>query len=112
MMWLIKPKTCNNNQYYADNNLGKRSKEQYCWIRNKEQYLGTLSEGHRFWVGLLASVHCTFQVHPLLRATSRLSPQYPGREGRGEVLWVEGGQVPAPYGPSRVHHCNTLISLE
>jgi hypothetical protein len=64
MMWLIKPKKYNNNQYYADNHLGKRSKGQYYWMRNKEQYLRTLSKGHRFWVGLLANVHCTVQVHP------------------------------------------------
>jgi hypothetical protein len=56
MMCLIKPKKKNNNQYYADNHLGKRSKEQYCWMRNKnkEQYLRSLSEDYRFWVGLLA----------------------------------------------------------
>jgi hypothetical protein len=59
MMWLIKPKKYNNNQYYADNYLGKRSKGQYYWMRNIEQYLLTLSKGHRFWVGLLANVHCT-----------------------------------------------------
>ncbi len=33
-------------------------------MRNKEQYLLTPSRGHRFWVGLPASVHCTVQVHP------------------------------------------------
>jgi hypothetical protein len=31
-------------------------------MRNKEQYLRTLSKGHRFWVVLLADVHCTVQV--------------------------------------------------
>jgi hypothetical protein len=64
MMWLIKPKRYNNNQYYADNHLGKRFKRQYYWMRNREQYLRTLSNGHRFWVGLLADVHCTVQAHP------------------------------------------------
>jgi hypothetical protein len=64
MMWLIKPKKYNNNQYYGDIHLGKRSKRQYYWMRNKEQYLHTLSKSHRFWVGLLENVHCTLQVHP------------------------------------------------
>jgi hypothetical protein len=45
-----------------------------------------------------------------LRATSRLSLQWPDREGRGAGALDGGGQVPAPYGPSRVHLCNTLIS--
>jgi hypothetical protein len=49
---------------YAYNHLGECSKRQYYWMRNKEQYLRTLSEGHRFWVGLVANVHCTVQVHP------------------------------------------------
>jgi hypothetical protein len=64
MMWLIKLKKYNNNQYCADNHLGKHSKGQYYWMRNKEQYLRTPSKGHRFWVGLLANVHCTVQAHP------------------------------------------------
>jgi hypothetical protein len=38
MMWLIKPKKYNNNQYYAYDHLGERSKRQYYWMRNKEQY--------------------------------------------------------------------------
>jgi hypothetical protein len=58
----------NNNQYYADNHLiiilGKHSKRQNYRTENKEQYLRTLSEGHRIWVGLLARVHCTVQIHP------------------------------------------------
>ncbi len=29
MMWLIKPKTYKNNQYYADNHLGERSIRQH-----------------------------------------------------------------------------------
>jgi ribosomal protein L11 methylase PrmA len=64
MMWLIKPKKYNNNQSYADNHLGKRSKRRYNWMRNKEQYLHTLSKGHRFWVELLVNVHYTVQIHP------------------------------------------------
>ncbi len=64
MMWLIKPKKYNNNQYYADNHLGECSKRQYYWKRNKEQYLRTLSNGHKFWVGLFADVHYTVQIHP------------------------------------------------
>jgi hypothetical protein len=48
MMWLIKPKKYKNNQYYADNHLGEHCKRQYSWMRNKEQYLRTLSKGHRF----------------------------------------------------------------
>jgi hypothetical protein len=63
MMWLIKPKKY-NNQYYADNHLGERSKRQYYWMRNKEQYLRTLSNGHRSQVGLFANVHYTVQIHP------------------------------------------------
>jgi hypothetical protein len=39
------------------NYLGERSKRQYYWMRNKEQYVHTLSDGHRFWIGLLAVVH-------------------------------------------------------
>ncbi len=64
MMWLIKPKKYNNNQYHAYDHLGERSKIQYYWMRNKEQYLLTLSKGHRFWIGPVANVHCTIQVHP------------------------------------------------
>ncbi len=44
-MWLIKPKKYKNNQYYAYNHLGEHSKRQYYWMRNKEQYLRTLSKG-------------------------------------------------------------------
>jgi hypothetical protein len=64
MMWLIKPKTYKNNQYYADTILGEHSKRQYYRMRNKEQYFHTLSNSHRFWVGLLADVHSTVQIHP------------------------------------------------
>jgi hypothetical protein len=64
MMWLFKSKKYNNNQYFADNNLGERSKRQYCWMRNKEQYVHTLSKGCRFWIGMFAVVHYTVQVHP------------------------------------------------
>jgi hypothetical protein len=54
----------NNNQYYADNHLGVHSKRQYYWMRNKEQYLCTLSKGHRLWNALFADVHYTVQIHP------------------------------------------------
>jgi hypothetical protein len=37
-----------NNQYYADNHSEECSKRQYYWMRNKEQYLHTLSNGQRF----------------------------------------------------------------
>jgi hypothetical protein len=40
---------------YADNHLGRHSKGQYYWMRNKEQYLLILSKGHRFWAGLQMS---------------------------------------------------------
>jgi hypothetical protein len=53
-----------NNQYYADNHSGECSKRQYCWMRNEEQYLRTLSKGHRLWIGLFADVHYTVQIHP------------------------------------------------
>jgi hypothetical protein len=43
---------------------GGCSKRQYYWMRNKEQYLHTLSKGHRFWVGLLADIQYTVQFHP------------------------------------------------
>jgi hypothetical protein len=103
------PKKYNNNQYHADNNLGKCSKGQYYWMRNKEQYLRTLSKGHRFWVGLLANVYCTVQVHPSWELDQVSSG--PADKGRGAGALGGRGQVPAPYGPSRVHLYNTLISL-
>jgi hypothetical protein len=68
MLWLIKPKIYNTNQYYADNHLiiicisiPKDSVAAGREIKNNKH---TFSEGHRFWVGLLASLHSTVQVHP------------------------------------------------
>jgi hypothetical protein len=37
---------------------------RYYWMRNKEQYLHTLSKGNRSWVELLVNVHYTVQIHP------------------------------------------------
>jgi hypothetical protein len=36
MMWLIKPRKYNNNQYYAHKHSGERSKKQYYWMRNED----------------------------------------------------------------------------
>ncbi len=33
-------------------------------MENKEKYWYTFSEDHRLWIGLLASVHSTVEVHP------------------------------------------------
>jgi hypothetical protein len=46
------------------NHLGERSKRQDYWMKNKEQYVCTLSGGHRFWIGLFTVVHYTVQIHP------------------------------------------------
>ncbi len=65
---------------------------------------------HRFWVGLLANVQSTVQVHPYWRLlvdwvpSTQADKKGGGRSGRR-------GQAAAPYGPSRVHLYNTLISL-
>jgi hypothetical protein len=74
MMWLIKPKKYNNNQYYAVNHLGRRSKGQYYWMRNGEQYLYTYTlQGPQVlgWAACKCPLHCPGPS--LLRATSRLS---------------------------------------
>ncbi len=110
MMWLIKPKKY-NNQYYADNHLGECSKRQYYWMWNKEQYLRTLSNGCRFWIGLFVVVHYTVQIHPCWELLVDLVSSGQADKEVGAGALGGGGQVPAPYGPSRVWLYNTLISL-
>jgi hypothetical protein len=63
MLWLIKPRnltTISTMQISFD----KHSKRQYYWTEIKNNIKHTFSRGHRFWVGLLASVHSTAHVHP------------------------------------------------
>ncbi len=93
---------CGNNQYYADNHLGDCSKRQYYWMRNKEQYLNTLSKGHRFRVGLLANVHYTVQIHPCWELlvdwvsngqADKRGGRYPGWRGSGSCsTWAKQGK--------------------
>jgi hypothetical protein len=42
---------------------GNVPKDSY-WMRNKEKYVCTLSNGSIFWVGMFAVVHYTIQIHP------------------------------------------------
>jgi hypothetical protein len=79
MMLLIKPKNITTISTTQINHLGEHSKRQYYWMRNKEQYVSTLSGDRRFWIGL-SRLSTTLSPDPsLLKATSKLSFQWPGR---------------------------------
>jgi hypothetical protein len=102
MVWLIKRKD-NNNQYYADKPFEEYSKRKYCWMRNEEQYLHTLSCSHRSQIGLLANLLDVHYPSPsLMKAASRLNPQGPGGWDecpgwRGTGLcstWARQGRAP------------------
>jgi hypothetical protein len=60
---VYQPKKDDNHQYYADKTFEEYSMRQYCWLKNKRQYIYTLSRGS--WIGLLKTPWmCTIQVHP------------------------------------------------
>ena len=99
----------NSNQYYADNHLIGTPKDSIL-DGNKDNinihYPGPQVLG---WAACKCPLHCPGPS--LLKAASRLSPHYPRQIRRGVGAQGGGGQVPAPYGPSRVHLYNTLISF-
>jgi hypothetical protein len=55
-------------------------------MRNKEQYVHTLSGGSRLWIGLSTVVHYTVQIHPCLKLLANCIPS--GQAGG--VPLVEG----------------------
>jgi hypothetical protein len=70
----------NNNHYYVDKPFEGCSRRQYYWMRNKEQYLCALSCSRRPQIGLLANpVDVHYPGPSLLKAASRLNPQWPGK---------------------------------
>ncbi len=74
VVWFINPKDY-NNQYYADKPFEECSKRQYYFMRNKEQYVHTLSHSRRSWIGLLGNpldVHYPRSIY-LEGAASRLN---------------------------------------
>jgi hypothetical protein len=73
ILWLINLKD-NNNQYYAAKPFENCSKRQFYSMRNKEQYVHTLSCSRRSWIGLLANLLDVHYPGPsLLKAASRLN---------------------------------------
>jgi hypothetical protein len=79
MMWLIKPKKYNNNQYYADKTSGGTFQKTVLLDEKQRTICMYILQWPQIldWAVRGCPLHCLDQS--LLKATSRLSFQWPGR---------------------------------